>query len=136
MRVGNGDGTFQSSDKSFVVGSRPIGVTAADNNGDGKLDLAVADYFQGTASVLLGNGDGTFQPDKLVPMDSLMRSASVADVNLDGKPDLVAAAEGVNQVSVALGNGDGTFKPAQNFATGPSPGCRSSPMSITMASRT
>ena len=67
--LGNGDGTFQAP-RTFAAGAGPIAVTADDFNGDGRLDLAVADQGdpktgQGRGvSILLGNGDGTFQaPD-------------------------------------------------------------------------
>ena len=64
-----------------------------------------------TVSVLLGNGDGTFQPRPPTPRAPNPRSVAVADVNGDGKPDIVTANYGDNTVSVLLGNGDGTFQP-------------------------
>ena len=100
---------------SFVV---------ADVNGDGNPDLLVANVCadlyctggdNGGVSVLLGNGDGTFQT--AVNYDtSGAYSISVADVNLDGKPDLVV--DGGGGVSVLLGNGDGTFQTAVNYSSG------------------
>jgi hypothetical protein len=59
--LGNGDGTFQTA-VSYAAGAVPSSVTVGDFNGDGILDLAVAnDTVVGNVSVLLGNGDGTFQ---------------------------------------------------------------------------
>src|SRR2546428_13080986 len=60
--LGNGDGTFPAP-ASYVAGSNPVSVVSADFNGDGKPDLAVVNngYGSNTVSVLLGNGDGTFQ---------------------------------------------------------------------------
>src|SRR5207244_364359 len=52
--------TFMASSTNRA-GSNPVFVTAGDLNGDGKLDLAVANQFSGNVSVLLGRGDGTFQ---------------------------------------------------------------------------
>src|SRR5205823_975286 len=46
----------------YAAGDHPQAVVTADFNGDGKLDLAVANYYGSTVSVLLSNGDGTFQP--------------------------------------------------------------------------
>src|SRR5262249_27822644 len=60
------------------------------------------------ASVLLGNGDGTFQPLQFFGTPSFPNQVVVADVNGDGKPDLVSASGG-GRVSLLLGNGDGTF---------------------------
>ena len=62
--LGNGDGTFQAG-QSYYAGDHPHSVAVGDFNGDGKLDLAVADIDSSTVSVLLGNGDGTFQAPKL-----------------------------------------------------------------------
>jgi hypothetical protein len=66
--LGNGDGTFQAP-LNAAVGVEPIALAAADFNGDGKLDLAVANLgvpglSAGSFSVLIGNGDGTFQPQQ------------------------------------------------------------------------
>src|SRR6266852_8819161 len=51
-----------SSPVNFAVGSRPNAIVAGDFNRDGRLDLVTANEGDGTVSVLLGNGDGTFQP--------------------------------------------------------------------------
>jgi len=45
-----------------AVGESPIEAATGDFNGDGKLDLAVVNNGDGTVSILLGNGDGTFRP--------------------------------------------------------------------------
>ena len=62
-------------------------------------------------SVLLGNGDGTFQPAVNFAAGACPDSVALGDVNGDGRPDL-AVANGNNSVSVLLGNGDGTFQAA------------------------
>jgi hypothetical protein len=91
------------------------------------LDLVVANYFYNTVSVLLGNGDGTFQP--AVPYSTrqygYVWTVAVADMNGDGKPDLLAAStwhrdngDSFGGVSVLRGNGDGTFQPANAYSTG------------------
>jgi hypothetical protein len=118
-------------------------VAVADVNGDGKPDLIVGhgahtsysgsyggSYGGGyggggfnspaTVSVLLGNGDGTFQNPQTFPVGRDPTSVAVADVNGDGKPDLVVA-NSDNTVSVLLGNSDGTFQPQQAFPVGTSP---------------
>ena len=64
MLLGNGDGTFQPQvERRTRSGSDPDAIVAGDFTGDGRLDLAVAnDGVRHDVSVLLGNGDGTFQP--------------------------------------------------------------------------
>jgi len=101
--LGNGDGTFQP----FVPYScYPCGgsITAADVNGDGKLDLIV-----GNLLIFLGNGDGTFTLGNRYSPGSGINV--VGDFNGDGKLDVLTAG---SSVSLYLGNGDGTF---QNFTT-------------------
>jgi hypothetical protein len=101
ISLGNGDGSFQPP-KQFFAGSATGSVVAADFNGDGKLDVAVAS-LSGIA-VLLGNGDGTLQAADFVVKTPEYAQVATADVNGDGKADLIF------QETVLLGNGDGTFK--------------------------
>src|SRR5579864_6198422 len=108
-------------------GTSPLSVVAADVNGDGKLDVIVANSVSGTVGVLLGNGDGTFLPVVLYSSGGLRAESIVAaDLNGDGKLDLVVASCvpsgsncGSGLVGVLLGNGDGTFQPAVTYSTGP-----------------
>jgi len=89
----------------------------ADFNGDGKLDLAVANSTSNSVSVLLGRGDGNFQAAIQYAAGPNPKSVAVSDFNGDGKPDLALAnfgATGAGSVSVLLGNGDGTFQSAAN----------------------
>ena len=121
--LGNGDGTFQAPVK-YAAGrlSRALGV--ADFNLDGSLDLVVTNDIkgaQGTVSVLLGNGDGTFQPPMAYNADGRPKSVAIADFNHDGKLDLAVANFVTGNVSILLGNGDGSFQTAANFAAGTAP---------------
>ena len=116
--LGNGDGTFGAA-ASYPAPVRPAFVVTADFNGDGHLDLAVANYaIPGTVSVLLGKGDGTFAAAVQYSTGSLAYGLAVGDLNGDGKPDLAVANAGENYVSVLLGNGDGTFQAAVNYTVG------------------
>jgi len=117
--LGNGDGTFQSATTYASGGWGTNSVAVADVNGDGKLDLLVTNFYDptkgfGSVGVLLGNGDGTFQPVVTYASNySNVDSAVVADVNGDGKPDLIMAG---GAVIVLLGNGDGTFQSAKIYS--------------------
>src|SRR5271157_3274504 len=121
--LGNGDGTFQPAVAYGTGGTGPTWVAIADVNGDGKPDLIVANSNQcppsscgdGTVSVLLGNGDGTFQTPVSYDAGGIAaESVAVADVNGDGKPDLVVTTFS-GCVGVLLGNGDGTFQPVVTY---------------------
>jgi hypothetical protein len=95
---------------SYPVDLSPSSVATADFNADGRLDLAVANVGTNTVSVLLGNGDGTFQPARTSGTGFGPGSVMAGDLNGDGKTDLVTAA---GDLSVLLGKGDGTFQPPQ-----------------------
>jgi hypothetical protein len=119
--LGNGDGSFQAP-VNYSVGSHALSVTVADLASDGKLDLVATDtnYYQGSVSVLLGNGDGSFQNAHYLSTGkgSPTVPAIVGDFNGDGKLDLIVSTF-VNfsereQVNVLQGNGDGTFQSAVN----------------------
>ncbi len=75
-----------------------------DFNGDGALDLVVANFGSGNVSVLLGNGDGTFRAAVDYGAGSGPRSVAVGDFNGDGKVDLAVANGGSNNVSVLINN--------------------------------
>jgi hypothetical protein len=124
--LGNGDGTFRAGGTiPLLAGSHPHSVAVGDFNGDGKLDLALADEGKGNAAVLLGNGNGTFSSALYWPAGIDPISVAVGDFNGDGKLDLAVADYGTNStnggVSVLLGNGNGYFQSARNFAAGSSP---------------
>ena len=117
--LGNGDGTFQSA-VNYAVGESPLGMSAADLDGDGDADLAVANgYGAGTVSVLLGNGDGTFQSAVSYPAGTGAFFIASADLNGDGDTDLAVTNWFFGStLSVLLGNGDGTFQSAVSYTVG------------------
>jgi hypothetical protein len=96
-------------------------VAIADLNGDGKPDLAVVEG-DSMFSVLLGNGDGTFQaPVSYSSGGPYASSVAIADLNGDGKLDVVFAGNVAGRggvVGVLLGNGDGTFQTPVSYSTG------------------
>lgn len=120
---GNGDGTFQAS-STYRSGVAPQSVVAGDFNGDGKTDLAVANancgMGNGTVSVLLGNGDGTFQAAVNYPgTASCLIWLALGDFNRDGRVD-VAAVNQTGTLDVFSGNGDGTLQAAVRYNIGTS----------------
>jgi Bacterial Ig-like domain (group 3)/Calx-beta domain/FG-GAP-like repeat len=122
--LNNGNGTFAGA-VNYLVDFNPEALASADLNGDGKLDLAVGNFLggatsAGTFSILIGNGDGTFQVAVTQAVGSPF-SIAATDLNADSKQDLVAASASTNKVSVMLGNGNGTFQSPVTYSVGDAP---------------
>jgi hypothetical protein len=127
VALGNGDGTFQNWADSPHGGVCPGPVVTGDLNGDGRLDAVVADSGDGYGCagrwlrVLLGNGDGTFQPERTYAA-GIQPQTVLGDFNGDGVLDLVAQVWRIDilfpgtptgrYLGVWLGNGDGTLREA------------------------
>ncbi|MGO9270920.1 MAG: FG-GAP repeat domain-containing protein [Terriglobia bacterium] len=118
--LGNGDGTFMAASASPpATGDTPVGVAVGDFNGDGKLDLVVANQFGGNLTILLGNGDGTFTPTAASPpAGDWPQSPAVGDFNGDGKLDIAVANPRSDTVTILLGDGTGNFTLASSPTTG------------------
>jgi hypothetical protein len=99
--------------RDYVVGSYPDSVVVGDFNGDGLPDVAVANQYSASISVLLGNSDGTFQTAVPYTVGNGPTSLQVGDLNGDGKPDLVVLNSQDNTISVLLNSGNGTFAAQQ-----------------------
>src|SRR5215213_1713868 len=118
LLTGNGDGTF-GAPVTFpnTSGFDSPAVAAVDLNNDGKLDVVIAHQIAcyvapcvntDLISVMLGNGDGTFQPSREIPVGRAMSEIAVGDYNRDGFKDLaIGGTQG--QVYLLHGVGDGTF---------------------------
>ena len=134
--------SFSAAVDYGAVGFAPYAVAIADVNGDGAPDMIVANACTGTTNgvdcatnygsvvVLLGNGDGTFNPAvTYVSGGYSSLGVAVGDVNGDGKLDIVlinsyavingTVSDSESSVSVLLGNGDGTFKPSVSYDLDP-----------------
>ncbi|MGB8261124.1 MAG: FG-GAP-like repeat-containing protein [Terracidiphilus sp.] len=99
------------------TGDEPKAVAVADFNGDGHLDLAVANGYQSNLTILLGNGDGTFTTASSPSTSATEVAVAVGDFNGDGKPDL-AVVNSDDSVSILLGVGNGSFTAAPSFNAG------------------
>jgi hypothetical protein len=105
-----------SSAPRLPTGFIPTAITAADFNGDGKMDVAVANGGDNTIYVLLGNGDGTFKdPEVLFTQGQSPTWITSASLRNNGKFDLAVTDGDSNSVEIFLGNGDGTFQPSTQF---------------------
>jgi hypothetical protein len=130
--LGNGTGTFRDAVNYTVpvqvASSDPPVLVAADLDGDGKPDLAMANGcrgcgVRGQVSLLLNRGDGTFADAVSYPTGNNPQLLIAADLNADGKLDLVSGGGGSNNLGsndivVLLNNGDGKFRDALPIADG------------------
>ena len=100
----------------YPVDTSPTAVATGDFNGDGKVDLVVANKGSKSFSILLGNGDGTFQAAVTTPIPGLRYSGPLSvvagDFDGDGKLDLAFANDTADKISILVGNGDATFRDA------------------------
>jgi FG-GAP-like repeat/Bacterial Ig-like domain (group 3) len=105
--LSNGDGTFRTLSQLLTLSTPTFGI-AGDFNGDGILDLAVADQYDCVVVPMLGNGDGSFTVGTAVNVPTCATPPFLTgDLNGDGNLDLMLVGSGAS--SVLSGNGDGTF---------------------------
>src|SRR5437870_4295723 len=125
--LGDGKGGFsQTNGSPFSAGQNPTDVATGDFNGDGSLDLAIANHGVKLVTVLLGNGKGqfSFAPGSPFNVESNPHphGIAVADFNGDKKADIAIDSWSENKVLVIFGNGDGTFQtPGTKFDVGKMP---------------
>jgi hypothetical protein len=96
------------------VGTGPTSVTIGDWNGDGRLDVATANYASSDLTILLGNGSGGLAQASGSPVATGSQAYSITsgDMNGDGTPDLAVTNSGNNTVTIFLGDGTGGFAQA------------------------
>jgi hypothetical protein len=119
--LGNGSGSFQPAVTTAVLNSAGLSVVAGDFNGDGLPDVALTTAANGVnpaVEVLLGKGDGAFQPNHLIlPVGQSPFSVAAGDFDGNGALDLVTA-NSQGTLSLLLGNGDGSFRPRVDLTVG------------------
>ena len=115
--LGNGDGTLQSA-TTFAAGDRPDNIESADLNGDGFIDLVVANYTEDSITVHLGDGTGQFNTRATYAAGNTPRNIAIGDLNNDGVLDIVVGNRfSSDALAIYLGAGDGTFGNASFIAT-------------------
>lgn len=115
--LGVGDGSFLSS-ANYGTGYYPFSITKGDFNEDGHLDLAVVNIgyeYGGNISVLIGIGNGSFNPDENYNAGDEPWDICTGDFNEDNHVDLAVANENSDNVSILFGAGDGTFGLTINY---------------------
>ncbi len=91
-------------------------MVSADVNGDGRIDVVHTNFSAREVSILLGNGDGTFQAERRVPVGEYASSVALADVNRDGVLDLVTTHYATAEVAIQYGQADGTYVAGPHIA--------------------
>jgi hypothetical protein len=110
--LGSGTGTFGVGKSLPTVSYIPMHLSAADFNGDGKLDLLLGSCCGlATTSILLGNGNGTFQPEQILQVAESPAQIAVGDLNGDNRPDIVTYSGVANGFLEILINENGVVKP-------------------------
>ncbi|HEX4418160.1 MAG TPA: Ig-like domain-containing protein [Kofleriaceae bacterium] len=113
---GAGGALTPSATISLIAGAGPSTAIAADLDGDGKLDLAIANVAFSSVSVAIGAGDGTFAAPFNTGTGSAPHQLVFGDFNGDGRIDIAAACTTGNVVSVLINVGGGHFGRAADVA--------------------
>ncbi len=120
LNTANGTGLYNPFlQPTFPVGQQASPSEPADFNGDGFADIAVVNIMVDKVSILLGNGDGTFDPQQQVSVGTAPRGIAILDADGDGDADIVNTnSGGAGSLSLLLNNGSGVFGAPTNFEGG------------------
>jgi len=123
--IGTGSGDFGNNSfqnhQDYATGGFPYSLVGADFNGDGIPDFAISNTVSNTATILLGDGDGTFTERKVTSTGLAPEGVATGNLNGDSNLDAAVADSTANSVSILLGNGDGTFTAGATLTTGLGP---------------
>ncbi|WP_157758158.1 FG-GAP-like repeat-containing protein [Cystobacter fuscus] len=124
LLLGNGDGTLRPG-PDLSPGGQVLHADAGDVNGDGRLDLVFrtlrveGDSYLNEVRLLLGRGDGTFEPPVVLSAGDSPTRALLGDLDHNGTLDLVVPQGSYGQVTkVLMGRGDGTFTDGATLSLG------------------
>ena len=118
IEADTGSGAFIPPKTDYLTGDYPYALSSADLDADGDRDLIVANYYSGSVSIFLNNGDGIFLPKTDYASGSGPQSVFPADLDADGDVDLTTANYSASTVSILKNNGNGTFQPKTDYSTG------------------
>jgi hypothetical protein len=122
-----GAGGVLSAGTNYPVGMRPESLVLCKADSDETLDIVTSNFGDeltpgdGSLSVLLGNGDGTFAPEIRIDVPYEPRTVVAADFDGDGKTDLATANYDFDSISIYLGDGTGSFALTNTIAVGNQP---------------
>jgi FG-GAP-like repeat len=108
--LGDGKSGFGEAVLFEAGGANGVAIASEDFNGDGNLDVAIAQADADQLVIRLGNGDGTFRSGQSVNVGDQPNAIAVGDINKDGRVDLAVANFGTNAVSILLSKGNGEFQ--------------------------
>lgn len=119
--LGDGTGGF-GAHTGYPAGSSPTCVAIGDLDRDGRMDLAVSNWYSNRFSTLIGSGDGSFPNRTEYPTTGLASSVVLEDFSGDGRLDLAVATYGnLNKIGIHLGNGDGSLFSGPEYEAGNRP---------------
>ncbi|MEM7481112.1 MAG: FG-GAP-like repeat-containing protein [Acidobacteriota bacterium] len=121
MNQADGTGTFGSMlTPTSALGTQASPSEPSDFDRDGEVDIAVANPQDSTVSILLGQGDGSFGSQQLLPVAATPRGIAVLDADGDGDVDIAVASTGASALTLFVNDGSGAFAPSAGgtFGTG------------------
>ena len=113
--------SFPLAPTTFAAGTAPQSVYAADFDGDGDMDIAIANISSNDVSILLNNGAGGFSAGGTVAVGGNAFSVVATDFDGDGDMDIAVANFGLDVISIRLNDGAGNFSGTTNVAAGTFP---------------